>query len=111
MKANKVINYFSKNEKAHPLVLTVGFLFSYFSKVVTVQFSKNKGNDGILARETGVNPYFLKDYKLATKNYSANKLVKIIGYLRETDLKSKGVNNISATQSDLLKELIFKIMH
>ena len=111
VKANKIINYFSKNEKAHPLVLTVGFLFSYFSKVVTVQFSKNKGNDGILSRETGVNPYFLKDYKLATKNYSANKLVKIIGYLRETDLKSKGVNNISATQSDLLKELIFKIMH
>ncbi|MEN8928910.1 MAG: DNA polymerase III subunit delta [Flavobacteriales bacterium] len=111
LKANKIINYFSKNEKAHPLVLTVGFLFSYFSKVVTVQFSKNKANDGMLAKETGVNPYFLKDYKLATKNYSASKLVKIIGYLRETDLKSKGVDNASATQSDLLKELIFKIMH
>jgi DNA polymerase-3 subunit delta len=86
-------------------------LFSYFSKVITVQFSKNKGNDGILARETGVNPYFLKDYKIATRNYSPSKLVKIIGYLRESDLKSKGVNNSSATQSDLLKELIFKIMH
>ena len=111
LKANTIINYFSKNEKAHPLVLTVGFLFSYFSKVITVQFSKNKGNDGILARETGVNPYFLKDYKIATRNYSPSKLVKIIGYLRESDLKSKGVNNSSATQSDLLKELIFKIMH
>lgn len=111
LKANKIINYFSKNEKAHPLVLTVGFLFSYFSKVVTIQFSKNKGNDGILAKEAGVNPYFLKDYKLATKNYSANKLVKIIGYLRESDLKSKGVNNVSSSQSDILKELIFKIMH
>lgn len=111
LKANTIINYFSKNEKAHPLVLTVGFLFSYFSKVITVQFSKNKGNDGILAREVGVNPYFLNDYKLATRNYSPAKLVKIIGYLRESDLKSKGVDNSSSTQTDLLKELIFKIMH
>ncbi|MDB4088119.1 DNA polymerase III subunit delta [Flavobacteriales bacterium] len=111
VKANTIINYFSKNEKAHPLVLTVGFLFSYFSKVITVQFSKNKSNDVVLAREVGVNPYFLKDYKIAIRNYSPTKLVKVIGYLRESDLKSKGVNNSSTTQSDLLKELIFKIMH
>ncbi len=111
IKANKIISYFSKNEKAHPLVLTVGFLFSYFSKVITVQFSDNKNNDGALAKEVGVNPYFLTEYKKAIRNYSPTKLVKIIGYLREVDLKSKGVNNTSATQSDLLRELIFKIMH
>mgnify|MGYP000743012364 CR=1 FL=1 len=110
-KAARIVQYFSKNEKGHPFVLTIGALFSYFSKICIAQFSSNKNNDQALAREVGVNPFFLKEYKVAMRNYSAVKLVKIIGYLRDYDLKSKGVNNSSTTHSDLLKELLFKIMH
>ena len=110
-KVARIIQYFSKNEKANPFVLTIGALYSYFSKICIAQFSSNKNNDQALAKEVGVNPFFLKEYKIAMRNYSPTKLVKIIGYLREYDLKSKGVNNSSASHSDLLKELMFKIMH
>lgn len=109
--AYKIAHYFGKNEKTHPFVLTLGFLFSYFSKVAIVGFSKNKGNDNALAKEAGISPYFIKDYKMAAKNYSPTKLVKIVGYLKDYDLKSKGVNNTTATHSDLLKELLFKILN
>lgn len=109
--AYKIAYYFGKNEKAHPFVLTLGFLFSYFSKVSVVAFSKNKGNDNALAKEAGISPYFIKDYKNAARNYSPTKLVKIVKYMKEYDLKSKGVNNTSASHNDLLKELLFKILN
>ena len=109
--AYKIAYYFGKNEKAHPFVLTLGFLFSYFSKVSVVAFSKNKGNDNALAKEAGISPYFIKDYKNAARNYSPTKLVKIVKHLKEYDLKSKGVNNTSASHNDLLKELLFKILN
>ncbi len=109
--AYKIAHYFGKNEKTHPFVLTIGFLFSYFSKVAVVGFSKNKANDNALAKEAGISPYFIKDYKIAARNYSPTKLVNIIGYLKEYDLKSKGVNNTSTTHNDLLKELLFKILN
>ena len=109
--AYKIAYYFGKNEKAHPFVLTLGFLFSYFSKVSVVAFSKNKGNDNALAKEAGISPYFIKDYKNAARNYSPTKLVKIVKYMKEYDLKSKGVNNTSTSHNDLLKELLFKILN
>ena len=109
--AFKIAHFFGKNEKTHPFVLTIGFLFSYFSKVAVVAFSKNKSNDNALAKEAGISPYFIKDYKIAARNYSPTKLVKIVGYLKDYDLKSKGVNNTTTNHTDLLKELLFKILN
>ena len=63
------------------------------------------------ASAMGVNPFFVKDYEVGAKNYSAGKLKSIFSYLREYDLKSKGVDRGSATEGELLKELVFKIMH
>jgi DNA polymerase-3 subunit delta len=113
LKAVKITNYFAKNPKSNPMVMTISGLYSYFSKVLGVHVSSNKGNDNAVAKEIGVHPFFVKEYNLATRNYSPGKLVKIIGYLRDYDLKSKGVNN-NATytpHSELMKELMFKIMH
>ena len=59
----------------------------------------------------GVNPFFVKDYEVGAKNYNAGKLKSIFSYLREYDMKSKGVDRGSATEGELLKELVFKIMH
>ena len=113
LKAVKITNYFAKNPKSNPMVMTISGLYSYFSKVLGVHVSSNKGNDNAVAKEIGVHPFFVKEYNLATRNYSPGKLVKIIGYLRDYDLKSKGVNN-NATytpHSELMKELMFKIIH
>jgi DNA polymerase-3 subunit delta len=53
----------------------------------------------------------LKDYESAAQKYSILKTVQIIELLREYDMKSKGWNSPGTADSELLKELIFKIMH
>lgn len=111
LKANQIINYFSTNEKNNPLVVTIALLYSYFSKVLKYYFIKNKTNDNVVASALGINPFFVKDYKLAAKNYNPKKLVLIIELLREYDLKSKGFGDVTTKHGDLLKELIFKILH
>jgi len=111
LKANRIAKYFEQNPKDNPFVVTISSLFNYFSKILQLHFSKNKNNDQVLAGELKVHPFFVKEYKMAARNYSPKKLIKIIGYLREYDLKSKGVNNISTTDGDLLKEMLYKILH
>ena len=58
-----------------------------------------------------INPFFVKDYQQAAQKYNARKVVQIISLLREYDMKAKGVGNLSATHSDLLRELIYQILH
>ncbi len=111
LKANKIIKYFASNEKQYPISRTISMLFSYFSKVLTYHFLTDKTNQATVASKLGVNFYFVKDYQLASKYYSPRKLVQIIALLREYDLKSKGTGNVKTTSGDLLKELIFKILH
>ena len=69
---------------------------------------KSKGN---VASNLGINPFFVNSYQTAAKNYSMSKLFKIFTLLKEYDLKSKGVNNPSSKDNELLKELTFKILH
>jgi DNA polymerase-3 subunit delta len=110
LKANRIINYFADNQKNHPLVLTINTLYSYFSKILIYYWIKDKSRDN-LAEQLGVRPFFVKDYVDASRNYNANKVIQIIGILREYDLKSKGYKGIVIAPRDLLKEMIFKILH
>ena len=63
------------------------------------------------ASALGVNPYFVSQFQTASRNYPMKKLFEIFTYLKEYDLKSKGVNNFSTPEYELLKELTFKILH
>ncbi|TVR70254.1 MAG: DNA polymerase III subunit delta [Marinilabiliales bacterium] len=110
LKANRIINYFAQNQKANPFTLTIFSLFTFFSKVFTLHFIKDRSprNLGSVLR---VNPYFLSEYEMAAKKYDARKTARIISWLREYDMRSKGFDNLSATEGDLLKEMIFKILH
>jgi DNA polymerase-3 subunit delta len=108
-KANQIINYFEANPKANPIVLVLGNLNNFFSKVLVYHYVKDKTPQN-LARELGVNPYFLKDYEQAARSYNYGKTMQIISYLREYDLKSKGVDS-TTDHGGLMKELVFKILH
>ncbi|MDQ3048093.1 MAG: DNA polymerase III subunit delta [Bacteroidota bacterium] len=110
LKANRIINYFSANEKENPMVVTISSLYGYFCKLLTYHFLADKSKTSV-ASALGVHPFFTADYEKAAKNFSVGKLKSIFSYLREYDLKSKGVDNGSATHGELLKELVFKIMH
>ncbi len=110
LKANKIILYFEKNPKEHPVIPTIALLYSFFTKVLQVHHSKDKSEKGI-AMLLKVNSFFVKDYREAVKQYHLTKTMDIIHYFREADGKTKGVDSGSMTDGDVLKELIFKIMH
>lgn len=110
-KVNQIADYFEKNPKNNPMIMTMLVLFNFFSNLMICYWAKNKTEQG-LATELGLrNPYQAKDYVIALKNYNAFKCMEIIGLLRIYDAKSKGVDNSSAPDGELLKELLYKITH
>ena len=109
LKVNQIINYFEANPKANPIVLVLGNLNNFFSKVLVYHYVRDKSPQN-LAREMGVSPYFIKDYEQAARSYNLGKTVQIISYLREYDVKSKGVES-NTDHGGLMKELMFKILH
>ena len=108
-KANQITQYFASS-KDHPIIRELAPLFTFFSNLLMYHYMADKSQANV-AKELGINPYFVKDYVTAAKRYPAGKTFLIIGYLRETDARSKGVNNPSAKDADLWKELIYKILH
>lgn len=110
LKANRIVYYFSKNPNSNPITLTLTSLYYFFSKVLTFHFLKDKSRKSAAAA-LKVNPFFMGDYELAAKKYPPQKVVDIISCLREYDRKSKGMGNVSTTHGDLLKELVYKILH
>lgn len=110
LRANLIAKHFAANPKDHPLVVTIGVLFGFFQKILLFHTLKDKSRNNV-ASVLKVNPFFVKDYETAARYYSKGKLVNIMSYLREYDLKSKGVDNYSNSEGELLKELIYKILH
>jgi DNA polymerase-3 subunit delta len=106
VKTYRIINYFSQNPKDNPMVMTVSLLYAFFSKVMKYHALTNKNE---AAKVLGVNPYFVKDYQLAARNYPMKKVSAILGKLRDIDVKSKGVGVAGISQADLLKELMVEI--
>lgn len=108
-KANQITQYFATS-KDHPMVKELGILFTFFQNLMLYHYLPDK-SDRAVASALGINPYFVKDYAAAAKRYNAMKVFRIIGYFRETDARLKGINNPSAKDEDLWKELIYKILH
>lgn len=109
VKANQIITYFSQNPKTHSIVMTVSLLHSYFVQLLQYHGLKDKSK-GNVAKALRVNPYFVGDYISAARNYPMRKVAQIVGLLRDADVKSKGVG-ANTSHGDILKELLFKIMH
>jgi DNA polymerase-3 subunit delta len=109
VKANRIINYFSQNPKNNPLVMTISLLNSFFTQLLMYHGLQDKSKASV-AKSLGVNPYFVDDYASAARNFPMRKVSQVIGFLRDADVKSKGVG-ANQSQSDILKELIFKILH
>ncbi|MCH2021344.1 MAG: DNA polymerase III subunit delta [Saprospiraceae bacterium] len=104
-----IVKYFIANPKNHPLQLITATLYNFFSKVFVCQ-SMMQSSDKAIASALGTNPFFVKDYKVAAKSYNRIKLEQIIATLKEYDLRSKGVDNVSVSQGELLREMIIKIL-
>ena len=109
VKANRIINYFAENPKNNPLVMTISLLNSFFTQLLMFHGLQDKSKNAV-AKSLGVSPYFVDEYFLAARNYPMRKVAQNIAFLRDADVKSKGVG-ASQSQRDILKELLFKILH
>ena len=111
LKVNRIVRYFAANEKAYPIQMTIGILHSYFSKLLLFHYAPDKSDQGLVSTLKLGHPFFLKEYKVAARNYPAGKLVNVISLLREYDMRSKGFEGTTPPGGELLKELCFKIVH
>lgn len=110
VKANRIINYFTQNPKNNPLVMTISLLNSFFTQLLIYHSLQDKSKNSV-AKSLGVSPYFVNDYVSASRNYPLRKVSQIISFIRDADVKSKGVGASQLSHGDILKELVFKILH
>lgn len=110
LKSNQIINYFAANPNANPIQRTISSLYQFFMKLLTYHFMEDKSQNAVAAG-LGVNPYFVKNYVAAARQYPIKKVVEIISVLRDFDMKSKGFGNVSGDAGDLQKEMIYRILH
>ena len=109
VKANRIIAYFAENPKNNPLVMTISLLNSFFTQLLLFHSLDDRSKNSV-SKMLGVNPFFVDEYFLAGRNYPMRKVAQVIAFLRDADIKSKGVG-ANQTNEDVLKELLFKILH
>ena len=108
-KAFQISHYFAENPTANPLVVTISIIFDFFSKLLLFH-SNSTLNESKMASKLGINPFFLKEYKIASTNYDLKQVVSVISIIREYDMFSKGVG-VKKAHSSLLKELVVRIIN
>ena len=111
VKANRIVNYFAANPKEHTIIKELPLLFRFFSNLMIYLYLPDK-TDRVAAPILGVSPYAMRDYQAAARRFSKMQTFKIIGYIREADARSKGIDFPNAgNEADIWKELIYKILH
>jgi DNA polymerase-3 subunit delta len=109
-KAIRIIQYFEANPKAGPIQLILPTLYNLFSKTYMI-FGQSAKDEKMIAANIGVNPYFMKDYLVAQKNYGYEGVENALLLLHSYNLKSVGVNDIGTSDASLMKELVVKLLN
>ncbi len=111
-KAFRIVDYFDKNQKNNPLVMTLYSFIYYFNNLVECFWLPYKSEQAVMKALNFRNTYMTQDYMAGLRNYTVNEVINIISELRTFDAKSKGIDNPPyTTNGELLKELVAKIMH
>ncbi|MBK7937002.1 MAG: DNA polymerase III subunit delta [Lewinellaceae bacterium] len=112
-KVARIREHFSSNMRRNPLIVTIGSLYTYFSKVFMLHSMKGSSDADMVKTLELRSDWFLKEYKLAANNYSPAQTARVITLLKEYDLRSKGVDNDTTNtgEEELMKELFWKILH
>ena len=111
-KANLIIKYFDENPKAGSIYSFLPMLFNYFQNLMIAYYSPNNKSQEAVADWLELrSPWAAKDYMTGMRNYSGMKVMQIISKIREIDAKSKGLDNPNTPPGELMKELIFYILH
>jgi DNA polymerase III subunit delta len=110
LQAAKIAHYFANNTRKNPLLPMIAFFYSFFSKLLIASASPQQDEKALIS-VLKISPYAVKDYSSALRNYSTQKIVQNIAHIKSADLKLKGFNSGSETEEQILKELIFQLMH
>ena len=110
-KANQIIKYFDDNPKAGSIYSFLPLLFNYFQNLMIAYYAPNNQSQERVAEWLEVKPWDAKRYMTGMRNYSGMKVMHIISKLREIDAKSKGLDNPNTPPGELMKEIIFYILH
>lgn len=111
LKANKIIQYFARNPKKNPIQMTLALLFSFFSNVMMCYYSPDKSERGV-AEFLGLrSAWGVGDYIKAMRNYKAVHVLDILHLIRLADAQSKGAEGPQTTDGEIMRELLYKILH
>jgi DNA polymerase-3 subunit delta len=110
IKANQIIQYFIQNPKAHPVIPLFALMYSYFTRIAIIHQAKGATEQQISAL-IGLPPFVAREYIEVARNYKLGKVIDIFRYLKEADLRFKGVDSGSMTEAENLRELVYKILH
>ena len=111
LKANKIVKHFIDNPKNNPLQPTLAVLFRYFSNLMTAYYAPQRTDSGVAAFLELKQPWLAKEYIAGIRAYSGVKVMEIINRIRLCDARSKGIGNVSQSQGELLRELVYFILH
>lgn len=109
-RAQKIAFYFAENTKQNPVAPILILLFNFFAKVLQVH-DVGSVSDAELAKHLGINPYFVRDYQMAKRNYPLGKVVNVIEAIKNADLKVKGVIGQGISDREIILDLSFEILH
>lgn len=111
LKANKIINYFAQNPKKNPIQMTLALLFSFFSNLMMAYYSPDKSERGVAAFIGLKSTWGVGDYLKAMKNYRAMHVMEVLHLIRLADAQSKGAEGATAPDGEIMRELLYKILH
>lgn len=107
--AARIAHHFAQNTKRNPVILSVAFLYSFFSKLLIANSVSDTSEKGLVSA-LKISPYAARDYSTASRRYPISKIIENISLLKDADLKLKGVNSGSEDEGEILKELVFRLM-
>lgn len=110
-KANQIIRYFDKNPKAGSLYSFLPMMFRYFQNLMIAFYSPRRDAEGLVAALELRGQWAAKDYLTGMRNFTASKVMAIIGKMREIEAMSKGLDNVNTSEGELMKELVFFMLH
>jgi len=109
-KANQIIFHLIGNNKNQVAIPLIALLFTFFSKILLLHQARDKSPQA-LSQALQINMYFVPQYMSAAKQYSISQIIKNINYLQEADMQLKGVAYPFVGEGEILKELVFKLLH
>lgn len=110
-KANRIINYFAENPKKNPIQMTLAILFGFFSNVMMAYYAPDKSDKGVAEFLGLKSAWGVGDYIKAMRNYKAMHVLEILHLIRLADAQSKGANGATIGDGEIMRELLYKILH